>query len=100
IILPTHTHFPYTTLFRSGEKDADKERRMTDQLERTQPETTRAQDELVDFLHGRRYTKFARFVFAALGSIPGIGGFIAASAALHRSEEHTSELQSRVDLVC
>src|SRR6266704_3734626 len=32
--------------------------------------------------------------------LPQNCGFSAASAAPHRSEEHTSELQSRFDLVC
>lgn len=70
---------------------------MTDQLGRTQPETTGAQEELADFLHGRRYAKFARFVFAVLGSIPWVGGFIAASAALHAEYEqgHVNELSKR-----
>lgn len=70
---------------------------MTDQLGRTQPDTTGAQDDLADFLHGRRYAKFARFVFAVLGSIPWVGGFIAASAALHAEYEqgHVNELSKR-----
>src|SRR5699024_7733751 len=34
------------------------------------------------------------------GLLEGLGGFVLELAALPRSEEHTSELQSRVDLVC
>src|SRR2546422_9006757 len=71
--------------------------RMTDQLGRTEPETTRQQQELTEFLHGRRYAKFARFVFAVLGSIPWVGGFIAASAALNAEFEqgHVNEINKR-----
>src|SRR5699024_11562501 len=35
-----------------------------------------------------------------LGNVVGNGGNIARKALLERSEEHTSELQSRFDLVC
>jgi hypothetical protein len=70
---------------------------MPDQLGHTQPESSGAQQELADFLHGRRYAKFARFVFAVLGSIPWVGGFIAASAAIHAEYEqgHVNELSKR-----
>jgi uncharacterized coiled-coil protein SlyX len=42
---------------------------------------------LADFLRSRRYAKYMRFVFAALGSIPWVGGLISASAALHAEQE-------------
>lgn len=57
------------------------------QLGRTEPEADDAGNDLADFLRSRRYAKFIRFVFAALGSIPWIGGLIAASAALHAERE-------------
>jgi hypothetical protein len=70
---------------------------MEDKLGPTQPEAEDRHEELGDFLHGRRYAKFARFVFAVLGSIPWVGGFIAASAALHAEYEqgHVNELSKR-----
>jgi hypothetical protein len=42
---------------------------------------------LADFLRSRRYAKYMRFVFAAVGSIPWVGGLISASAALHAERE-------------
>src|SRR2546425_4906089 len=70
---------------------------MTDQLGHTQPETKGAEQGLTDFLHGGRDAKFARFVFAVLGSIPWVGGFIAATAALNAEYEqgHVNELSKR-----
>ena len=52
-----------------------------------QPESDEAGKNLADFLRNRRYAKYIRFVFAALGSIPWIGGLIAATAALHAEQE-------------
>src|SRR5690348_3001342 len=43
--------------------------------------------DLASFLRSRRYAKYIRFVFAAVGSIPWVGGLIAASAALHAEQE-------------
>ena len=70
---------------------------MADQLGLTEPDTTGSQQELTEFLHGRRYAKFIRFVFAVLGSIPWVGGFIAASAALNAEFEqgHVNEMSKR-----
>jgi uncharacterized coiled-coil protein SlyX len=50
--------------------------------------------DLTEFLHSRRYAKYVRFVLAALGSIPWIGGLIAAGATLHaeREQGHVNEL--------
>ncbi len=70
-----------------GRRENEQVNKITDKLGRTEPETTGPQQELTEFLHGRRYAKFARFVFAVLGSIPWVGGFIAASAALHAESE-------------
>src|SRR3989449_7800485 len=86
---PRSTLFPYTTLFRSGQ----------------------------DFeppLHARMsitfYSKFWRVyrsgVFALRAEAAmeswsrGTAGFDSAGAPLVRSEEHTSELQSRLHIVC
>ncbi len=38
-------------------------------------------------LDGGKYKKYGRFVFAALSSIPWIGGLIGASAAMHAELE-------------
>jgi len=57
------------------------------QVESDEPETEETGKSLADFLRSRRYAKFVRFVFAALGSIPWIGGLIAATAALHAEQE-------------
>ena len=45
-------------------------------------ETIPEETSLGEVLNGPKYTKYGRFVFAALGSIPWIGGLIGASAAL------------------
>lgn len=44
-------------------------------------------NKLAGFLRSRRYAKYMRFVFAAVGSIPWVGGLISASAALHAERE-------------
>jgi hypothetical protein len=56
-------------------------------LDPTTAEKRGAGGDLTEFLKGKRYTKYVRFVFAALGSIPWIGGFIAAGATLHAEFE-------------
>src|SRR5207247_7556689 len=96
---PASVLFPYTTLFRSGEEG---------DLGRVD---AAADGEGVDFADGG----FAGFLGRAAGAHllddekaagdaddfladpRGAGG---AGAVVNRSEEHTSELQSRVDLVC
>ena len=67
------------------------------ELGRTETETQDPGRSLADFLRDRRYAKFIRFVFAALGSIPWLGGFIAAGAALHAEKEQgrVNELSRR-----
>src|SRR5438105_6051826 len=74
---PSSTLFPYTTLFRSICAVADEVRLVADVLE---GERRRRRDVL------------------AIGRVDGE----VVERCLHgrRSEEHTSELQSRVDLVC
>lgn len=48
-------------------------------------------------LDGPNYKKYGRFVFAALGALPWIGGLIGASAALHAENEqgHLNQLIRR-----
>src|SRR2546422_7242399 len=72
---PRSTLFPYTTLFRSL-------RHLTDELARSNSELQR----------------FAYARFAGTGAHRG--ELLRAPGASLRSEEHTSELQSRLHLVC
>src|SRR2546422_3650969 len=75
---PRSTLFPYTTLFRSHDVLSDAEKRKKyDQL--------------------RRYGAFAG---AGQGYGRGGGGTAPGPDVDFRSEEHTSELQSRLHLVC
>jgi len=49
-----------------------------------------SQDALIAKLSGGKRSKYVRFVVAALGSIPWVGGFIAASASLSAEREQQS----------
>src|SRR2546422_4703463 len=88
---PRSTLFPYTTLFRSdrlnrGDFDTDTTARHNESYHHFQAANTfRAEKQLRDWLlvsGGYLYTRQSRSCFSA------------------RSEEHTSELQSRLHLVC
>ena len=72
-------------------------RKPSTDLESSSTEVENPDRDLTEFLHGRRYAKYIRFVFAALGSIPWIGGLIAAGATLHaeREQGHVNELNSQ-----
>src|SRR5207247_7912415 len=77
---PRSTLFPYTTLFRSFVpelEDATAASNSDDQIERV-----------------------LENLFEGLQKLCAGGTVNNAMIARHRSEEHTSELQSRVDLVC
>src|SRR3712207_8647373 len=77
---PRSTLFPYTTLFRSRERDV-----LLDLVHGDEP--------LVAFVHG----------IAGVGKstlLRAFGTEARATGATVRSEEHTSELQSRQYLVC
>src|SRR3712207_7876717 len=94
---PRSTLFPSTTLFRSdaeGDRDADVEGGRDGRL--AEPDgmcVPRARDEQVDDEEDRDQ--------ADRGRPPDHGDFKhRASPYRHRSEEHTSELQSRQYLVC
>jgi hypothetical protein len=50
--------------------------------------------ELAAYFSKPGYEKYGRFIFAALGAIPWVGGIIAASAAMHAEKE-----QERVNLL-
>src|SRR3712207_8365927 len=78
---PRSTLFPYTTLFRSGREGPGRVRSW-----RTR----------------RRGTRNPQLAHASRSRVPGrIGaGFVCSTREPTRSEEHTSELQSRQYLVC
>src|SRR5699024_11953774 len=89
---------PYTTLFRSPQR-AGHEPAVPRQRERTLPTTEAPADEhqwqLADQLGQRtRRAPHVRRAAAEHVALPRLDPF------QHRSEEHTSELQSRFDLVC
>src|SRR5699024_12183464 len=90
---PTSTLFPYTTLFRSG-------RRFLESLPPYEEQQALALGSAL-----RKQGMDADLVAAALtqsrlrAKAGGPGGKFGEFAA-NRSEEHTSELQSRFDLVC
>src|SRR5690348_17857227 len=92
---PTSTLFPYTTLFRSREEGAVTEAPIlrVENLTVMYPDTVRpAVDRLdVEVREGE--------VVCVVGE-SGSGKTTLALACLRRSEEHTSELQSPVHLVC
>src|SRR5438067_4965013 len=89
---PRPTLFPYTTLFRSpapaGTRPAAGGRRARDACRR-----------------GRRRASALNRLGCALGRLEELPGppdqlAVRVDLAVPRSEEHTSELQSRFDLVC
>src|SRR2546422_4535624 len=73
---PRSTLFPYTTLFRSRADDDLESRQLAD-----------------TYQHGRQRQR-------SLGNRRNSGGDTAVLSRQGRSEEHTSELQSRLHLVC
>src|SRR2546422_7352991 len=79
---PRSTLFPYTTLFRSGARQFGKKRRGRRRF------LTRCFDR----------GGFGNFVSAIRLNVGEHGA--ASASPKHRSEEHTSELQSRLHLVC
>src|SRR2546422_3289784 len=78
---PRSTLFPYTTLFRSHRRAA----RSGAEHDRSQPSAARS---------GRDQTSAVRH------APPRPSRYPAVEVAPDRSEEHTSELQSRLHLVC
>src|SRR5688572_32310746 len=80
---PRSTLFPYTTLFRSFKKIVQKE-------------NLKPFEKWLLTICGGVLLLFASYVWSILNITKG--SYIA--AALFRSEEHTSELQSQSNLVC
>src|SRR5690349_23169346 len=90
---PRSTLFPYTTLFRSAVGDASGEAHIL--VEQALVEMRRGRPTAASALleAARERAAAARDPFAEGHVLMGV-------AELGRSEEHTSELQSRRDLVC
>src|SRR5690606_39760462 len=94
---PSSTLFPYTTLFRSEPLVVD----VGVLLHQIQSEGKNllfegAQGTLLDVDHGTYpYVTSSNTTAGAAATGSGVG-----PRDLHRSEEHTSELQSRENLVC
>src|SRR3712207_7074656 len=93
---PRSTLFPYTTLFRSPDHRADRARRRRPPAAGVADRDRDAAPDRV--LPGRRVLPVPPLARAPLRH----GNLVAPRAAgvLRRSEEHTSELQSRQYLVC
>src|SRR3712207_8615615 len=90
---PRSTLFPYTTLFRSQQRRTVT--RLLPKAEEVIPNPRSGAVPLASVATGRR--RHARFKVADLSLKVGyLAGYIVAE----RSEEHTSELQSRQYLVC
>src|SRR5690349_22805230 len=85
---PRSTLFPYTTLFRSGFEPRQIPQQL---LDAAGPEFVRRATEAAS-----RIEPLSQDSFDALSELPEVCG----SDDEERSEEHTSELQSRRDLVC
>src|SRR3712207_8354215 len=89
---PRSTLFPYTTLFRSREHPAGRDR-----ANGRRCEDVAALVVLPQPLTGGHNLRRRRPIYAPLG---WAGSLFQVVCRLHRSEEHTSELQSRQYLVC
>src|SRR5690606_40360432 len=80
--------FPYTTLFRSGHHDDFDLEHVDGELEYRQAVQVGMHDEVRDIAMDEQLAR---------GEVDDLVG---GHAAVGRSEEHTSELQSRENLVC
>src|SRR5206468_13047488 len=89
---PRYTLFPYTTLFRSGDRTADCRRHCRDAID---PETTAAAAQRTTAAPPGSPLGPAVLLFSLFPALAPASPLPPA-----RSEEHTSELQSRSDLVC
>src|SRR5690606_41703768 len=91
---PTPSLLPYTTLFRS----------VRDELRKLEAAHRLRVSRVVDGVHGPRITLDGVSVINAASndylSLAGDHRLVRAAANALRSEEHTSELQSREKLVC
>src|SRR5690242_21334988 len=94
---PSSTLFPYTTLFRS---DWEKIRKATKENAAIKNRITVCEDlaTAVDQTLGRLQTDYLRRVSERMNDL--FLQMVGADPDAARSEEHTSELQSHVNLVC
>src|SRR2546422_6084754 len=90
---PRSTLFPYTTLFRSMRAGLLAKKRLIDVLDPTGLSPEKLAHRLVEDLERDDYP-------VQNGALPMDGIKHAADRLLERSEEHTSELQSRLHIVC
>src|SRR5256885_12316008 len=86
---PRSTLFPYTTLFRSHMKERYGAKKAKSLLMRFHSQTAG-----VTLTAQQPMNNVVRVAYQALAAV--LGG----TQSLHRSEEHTSELQSPCNLVC
>src|SRR2546421_4995114 len=92
---PRSTLFPYTTLFRSGRLQSLAE--LSYEFVATTIRSTAGSEGMKFFP-----LVFTIFMFTLVANVIGLIpiAFTVTSHIIIRSEEHTSELQSRSDLVC
>src|SRR5207247_9917873 len=95
---PPSPPFPYTTLFRSA--DCCRDRLRPSRSPESLPESRSAHRRTDPAPPSARSPSARSSVCPLLGKTRLADGNRNRSAAWRRSEEHTSELQSRVDLVC
>src|SRR5699024_11766401 len=86
---PSSTIFPYTTLFRSYEEDREK-RKIYKDITQHQPLVATKRQKI-------GIAVVLLFFIVLVNGVTTQGWFM---VEMSRSEEHTSELQSRFDLVC
>src|SRR5207249_10571311 len=90
---PSPTLFPYTTLFRSGTY-------YWIASYGNDPNNAPATTKCLDANESSVIAPKQPGIVTTAGSATTFGNTVSDSATLSRSEEHTSELQSRFDLVC
>src|SRR5438105_11463946 len=92
---PRSTLFPYTTLFRSVE--IERVQRAANDAQRLRPRVVQVERQMTRLLQP---CDLQAVVVGVSDMVVHRNGVVAISVTSARSEEHTSELQSRVDLVC
>src|SRR5690606_41874070 len=91
---PRSTLFPYTTLFRSSRIGRRPQAHVRDAV--VMPQRSRSRFDML----AEPFNRFFRRVLASPDRNPMSPPELARDAPIARSEEHTSELQSRENLVC
>src|SRR5439155_22758836 len=96
---PTPTLFPYTTLFRSTQEHAHPTNVLA-WWQRGQNEPWLLATNLSTAREARRAYRCRMWIEEMFGDFKGHGFDLESTHLRQRSEEHTSELQSRGHLVC